>query len=64
MTEPLRECPFCSGTDVAVVRLERGALEWWIVGCGGCQTSGPLCISAEQASWFWNRASRRTPDDV
>ena len=53
MTEELKECPFCGGSDVQM--FDQQGIAW--VACSVCSTDGPTASTAEDAATVWNHRS-------
>lgn len=57
MTTALKPCPFCGGGgEVQDVLLpEDGTIpSRWEVACGGCDSTGPIGFTREEAANLWN----------
>jgi Lar family restriction alleviation protein len=50
MTEELKPCPFCGGTDVEAIDQQGVA---WVL-CKSCSVDGPFGSTAEEATAVWN----------
>jgi len=57
MSEELKPCPFCGGTDLD--RAGRGPMKCWVE-CLGCTSEGPFGETPAAAIAAWNR---RAADD-
>jgi len=51
-----RRCPFCGGSNLALVSFVKSALgpKRWQVKCCACRSCGPSHLSPEAAVQFWN----------
>jgi len=59
-----RCCPFCGGSNLALVSFLKSALgpKRWQVKCCACRSCGPAHLSPEAAVQFWN-GNRPSPVD-
>ncbi|MBQ7544896.1 MAG: Lar family restriction alleviation protein [Synergistaceae bacterium] len=56
MTEELRTCPKCGGTDCGLIALhEVCGLNWYQVACRTCGTSSMWKTSVDETVDDWNR---------
>ncbi|WP_223281882.1 Lar family restriction alleviation protein, partial [Xenorhabdus griffiniae] len=55
MTDKLKPCPFCSGSDTAVNSYSNDT--WFFVQCTDCGACGPEEASSVTAVSAWNNAT-------